>query len=105
METVETSAFTRQVTGLLSPEEYRVFQIHLVRHPEAGKVIPGTGGVRKVRTVAGGHGKRGGARVYYFWAKAVDVLYLLHIHAKSEMDQLTKDQEKALAALVRKEFD
>lgn len=101
---IETPVFTKRVTSLLSDEEYRQFQIDLIRQPDQGDLVRGTGGLRKARVAVGGHGKGRGARVYYYWAKDRDVLYLVYIHTKGETEQLTKEQEKALATLVRKEF-
>src|SRR5439155_13982894 len=64
---VETRVFTRRIDDLLSPEEYRLLQLALVTRPDAGKIIRGTGGLRKLRWAVSGRGKRGGARVIYFW--------------------------------------
>ena len=63
MVIVETSVFTRQVQALLSDEEYRQLQVMLIQHPDLGPVIPGSGGLRKMRWQAAGRGKRGGTRV------------------------------------------
>jgi hypothetical protein len=104
MEIMESAVFTKRVAAILTEEQYRLFQIDLLRQPEQGDVVPKMGGIRKTRVASGGHGKGRGARVYYYWAKAIDRLYLVYIHTKGETEQLTKDQEKALAALVRKEF-
>ena len=62
---VETSVFTRRVTALLPAEEYRELQSALLVDPKAGDTIPESGGLRKVRWSARGHGKRGGIRVIY----------------------------------------
>jgi len=64
----ETSIFTKQITDLFKDEEYRALQNYLVDMPEVGKVVPGSGGIRKVRWAASGRGKRGGARVLYYLA-------------------------------------
>jgi hypothetical protein len=64
---VETKAFTAGIGDLLEDDEYRALQLELVQRPEAGSVIPGTGGLRKLRWAVAGRGKRGGARVIYFW--------------------------------------
>ncbi|MBM3736374.1 MAG: hypothetical protein FJW39_11365 [Acidobacteria bacterium] len=69
MELIETSVFTRQITELLSDDEYRRFQTELAANPALGPVIRGGGGIRKVRVAAGSRGKSGGARVIYYWAK------------------------------------
>ena len=72
MEIIETSFFTRQVQAILSEEEYRQLQMALVLQPGMGAVIPGSGGLRKVRWSIGGRGKRGGIRVIYYWAVVHD---------------------------------
>ena len=101
---VETPTFAKRRPGLLSDEEYRLAQIALARDPELGAVIPGAGGLRKVRWELEGRGKRGGARVIYYWAVAQGVILLLFIYSKSELDNLTKGQLKALAHVVKEEF-
>jgi hypothetical protein len=65
VELIETSTFTRQITALLSDEEYRKFQSRLAARPGLGALIKGGGGVRKIRVAVGSRGKRGGARVIY----------------------------------------
>ena len=60
---IETSVFTKQVTELLSDDDYVFLQTHLAENPTAGDVIQGTGGLRKMRWAAMGKGKRGGVRV------------------------------------------
>ena len=71
---VETSVFTRQVHSMFDEESYRLLQVELIRRPAAGAVIPGSGGLRKIRWPGSGSGKRGGLRVIYFWH-----LSLIHI--------------------------
>jgi mRNA-degrading endonuclease RelE of RelBE toxin-antitoxin system len=100
----ETSVFTRQVCELLDDESYRLLQLRLVADPAAGKLIPGTGGLRKVRWQAAGRGKRGGVRVIYYWAPQPEVILMLLVYDKSERDDLSPQQKKVLAALVREEF-
>jgi hypothetical protein len=63
---VETKLFTRLVQEYLSDEAYSALQQALLADPEAGAVIPGSGGVRKLRWGVAGRGKRGGIRVIYF---------------------------------------
>lgn len=64
----ETTVFTRRVTRLLDVESYRLLQVRLAEDPKAGVVIPGTGGLRKIRWGSADTGKRGGVRVIYYWA-------------------------------------
>jgi mRNA-degrading endonuclease RelE of RelBE toxin-antitoxin system len=101
---VETRAFARRRPELLSDEEYRLAQIALARNPEVGKVIQGSGGIRKVRWELEGRGKRGGARVIYYWAVNREIVLLLGIYAKGEAESISRDQLKALATVVKEEF-
>jgi len=97
MRFVETPVFTKQVVNLLSDEEYRELQLALVLRPDQGSVIPGGGGMRKLRWRAGGKGKRGGARVIYYWYVAEAVVYMLDIYVKSGRDDLRRqDSSKCL---------
>jgi mRNA-degrading endonuclease RelE of RelBE toxin-antitoxin system len=100
----ETTVFTKQVKQLLDAESYRLLQLRLVADPEAGALIPGTGGLRKIRWQGSGKGKRGGIRAIYYWAGQVDVILILLAYPKSEQGDLTPAQKKILAALVREEF-
>ncbi len=104
MVILETSIFTRRVTELLPDDEYRELQATLVNHPDAGSVIPSGGGIRKIRWSASGHGKRGGARVIYYWATKQERILMLFIYAKNEKDDLTPDQLKTLKNVVEKEY-
>jgi mRNA-degrading endonuclease RelE of RelBE toxin-antitoxin system len=63
---VETPTFTRRVLQLLDDEGYGRLQAHLAKHPDAGDIIRSSGGLRKIRWAAKGHGKRGGVRVIYY---------------------------------------
>ena len=69
MVLIETRWFTRQIMSLLSDDECRQFQDWLMAHPDLGKRIPGGSGLRKIRLSVEGRGKRGGARVIYFWPR------------------------------------
>ena len=104
MVIIETSVFTRRITALLSDDEYRELQATLVERPKAGPVIPGSGGIRKLRWSASGRGKRGGARVIYYWATEQEHLLMLFIYAKNESDDLTQDQIKTLRQIVEREY-
>jgi hypothetical protein len=66
MVIIETPVFTRQVQAFRSDEEYRQLQSELIVRPDAGFIIPGSGGLRKVRWGYRGHGKRDGTRVIYY---------------------------------------
>jgi mRNA-degrading endonuclease RelE of RelBE toxin-antitoxin system len=98
---IETPVFTKLVTELISDDEYRKLQLALVLRPEAGKIISGSGGLRKIRWKNGGSGKRGGLRVIYFWDVPKDIIYMLLIYKKSKQEDLTPNQLKILRNLVK----
>jgi len=104
MVIIETSISTRRVTELLSDDEYRELQSILVENPEKGAIIPGGGGLRKIRWSGSGHGKRAGTRTIYYWATAKKQILMLFIYAKKERDELTPDQRKVLRQIVEKEY-
>lgn len=102
MVIIETSVFTRIIMELMSDDQYRELQAALVTDPKTGDLIKGTGGLRKVRWKLPGGGKRGGARIIYYWAVSDDQIYMLYGYAKNEQADLTKDQIKALKQIVEK---
>lgn len=80
---VETKLFTRLVSEYLTDSEYAGLQRFLLDHPEAGDLIRGSGGVRKLRWGVGGRGKRGGLRIIYFLRTHQDEIWLLTLYAKN----------------------
>ena len=92
---VETEPFLRQAASLWSDEERQEFVSFIGSNKFAGAEIPGTGGLRKVRWSRAGMGKRGGARVIYYYYQETTPLYLLWAYAKSVQEDLTP-KEKAL---------
>jgi hypothetical protein len=76
----------------------------LVLNPEKGRVITGSGGLRKIRCNIPGKGKSGGVRIIYYWVKRKDIILMLLIYPKNEQDNLTSVQLKTLKTLVEKEF-
>lgn len=96
----ETQAFARAAEKFWTEDERAELINHVARNPEAGDVIPGTGGVRKLRWARSGSGKRGGARVVYFYYRADCPLYLLLAYAKAQASDLTADEKKAVAAFA-----
>ena len=96
----ETSIFTRSAEKIWSEDERAELVDFVARNPEAGDLIPGTGGVRKLRWARAGSGKRGGARVIYFFYRPDCPLYLLLAYAKAKASDLTPDEKKAVAAFA-----
>jgi mRNA-degrading endonuclease RelE of RelBE toxin-antitoxin system len=88
MEFIEASAFTKYLYDYLSEEEYIGLQSFLLQYPESGKIVPGSGGVRKVRWAVSGRGKSGGARVIYYFKKQDDEIWLLTIYSKNEVENI-----------------
>jgi hypothetical protein len=85
---VETRLFTKLVQEYLSDDEYGALQQSLIANPEAGDVIPGSGGVRKLRWGAPGRGKRGGLRLIYFLRLRHGQIWMLTLYAKNVADNI-----------------
>jgi mRNA-degrading endonuclease RelE of RelBE toxin-antitoxin system len=81
---IETSTFTKLISTYLSDDEYLGLQRFLLKYPDAGAIIRGTGGVRKLRWGKSGKGKRGGIRAIYYWKRRDDEIWLLTVYDKSE---------------------
>ena len=92
----EMPLFIKQAEAVWSIEERSEFIDFIAGNPEAGDLIPGTGGIRKVRWSRGGSGKRGGVRVIYFLYDEVRPLYLLMVYSKARKEDLTPDEAKIL---------
>jgi mRNA-degrading endonuclease RelE of RelBE toxin-antitoxin system len=101
---VETPVFSRRLQGLLSDDDYRALQLALVFRPEQGVLIPGTGGLRKLRWSLRGKGKRGGLRVIYYWKSAEEVIYLLFLYSKNQQGDLTPDQLRWLTRTLEEDL-
>ena len=98
---VELSPFVAFRREYWTDEDLRALQIFLLVSPDAGDVIRGGSGLRKLRWSAQGKGKRGGARVIYYWHEPKHRMYLIYGYVKSDREDLTKQQTRALAALMK----
>jgi hypothetical protein len=85
---IETKLFTRLIDDLLSDDELGELQGFLMENPQAGEVVPGSGGVRKLRWGMRGRGKRGGLRVIYFVKTTQGVIYMLTVYPKNVTDNI-----------------
>ncbi len=83
-EFIESSLFAKLVYDYLTEDDYTAFQKFLMEQPDAGDVVRGSGGVRKLRWTRAGAGKSGGVRVCYYTGNAAGQILLLVIYAKSE---------------------
>lgn len=99
---IETPVFTRRLRELLDDDTYAAFQADLMKDPDAGDLIEGTGGIRRVRVASSGRGKRGGSRVIYYHFVADAQIALLLIYPKSEQGDLSADERAALKRIVEK---
>ena len=98
---IETSLFMKLLPEYLDDKEYRLLQIHLIGHPDAGALIRGSGGVRKVRWGAGGKGKSGGVRVIYYWLTAEHQIFFLTLYGKAEKEDLSAQDLKRVVQLLK----
>jgi len=100
MEFVETSIFTKRIARLLTDEAYRDLQAVLAENPRVGDVIPGAGGLRKLRWRGASRGKRGGLRIIYY-CESAHRLYMVFAYDKAKQGDLTADQLRVLGRYVK----
>ena len=93
---IELPAFTRRLLDLLDDDAYLGLQVHLAMRPDAGKLIRSSRGLRKLRWAAKGRGKRGGARVIYFWRTAAGQIVLARLYTKNEREDITAAEIKTI---------
>lgn len=103
---VELPPFERYRSDYFDDDSFVTLQRLLMSNPEAGNVIPGTGGLRKLRFTdeRRGKGKRGGLRVIYYWWNQGSQFWLFTVYAKNEMLDLTKAQRQLLKEMIKKEL-
>jgi len=97
---IETSIFTKEIQQLLPDDHYRMLQTALMLRPDAGSLIRGTGGLRKIRWNLPGTGKRGALRVIYYWSPP-DTIFMLFPYRKTAQADLTPEQLKILRRMVK----
>lgn len=105
MEFIEAPLFTQLLANYLSDDDYRELQLHLVRDPEAGDIIPGTGGFRKLRWADRRRrkGKRGGLRVIYYYLMSDVQVWLMTLYDKDTAADLSNAEKRVLKAAIEEE--
>ncbi|HDX4051473.1 TPA: type II toxin-antitoxin system RelE/ParE family toxin [Enterobacter soli] len=99
---IETEIFTEDVKLLLDDDEYRKLQVFLAMQPDYGDLIQNTAGLRKIRWLAGGKGKRGGVRVIYFHRTREFEIRLLLIYRKGIKDDLSATEKAVLKKIIER---
>ncbi|MBW7901166.1 MAG: toxin [Rhodocyclaceae bacterium] len=104
---VELPAFSRYRADYLDDKHFRGLQEAMMKNPEAGDVIEGTGGLRKLRhgDLRRGKGKRSGLRVIYYWWDGGSQFWLFTLYDKDEMADLNSDEKKALKGMLKAELE
>ncbi|WP_205203287.1 type II toxin-antitoxin system RelE/ParE family toxin [Azonexus hydrophilus] len=104
---VELPAFAKYRADYLDDEGFRGLQQSLLKNPEAGEVIEGAGGLRKLRhgDQRRGKGKRGGLRVIYYWWDGGRQFWLFTLYDKDEMENLSADEKKVLKGMLKVELE
>jgi len=100
---IETSLFTKLLASYLSDDDYRGLQSYLLQKPDAGDIVRGSGGVRKIRWASQGKGKSGGVRVMYYWKKSDHEIWMLTIYSKSERATISGHLLKQISEAIRHE--
>jgi hypothetical protein len=100
MTVLETPGFLREAAAVLPEAERAELISFLAANPDAGDIMPDTGGARKLRWRAPGRGKRGGVRVIYYFYNESLPLFLLNVFAKNEKANLTKAERNEMKALL-----
>jgi hypothetical protein len=100
MTVVETARFVKDVKSLMSDSEREEMVAFLGANPAAGEIIPETGGVRKLRWALAGRGKRGGARIIYYFHNERLPVFVLAAYGKNEKANLSKAEQNAMKRLI-----
>ncbi len=100
MTVAETGPFIRQAAKLWTEDDRNAFVDFIATNPDAGDVIPDTGGLRKIRWGRPNTGKGGGVRIIYFYHDDSMPLYLLLIYAKAERENWTGDEKRLARTLT-----
>ena len=102
---VEVPLFARKADGAMTIDELTEFKDFIARNPEAGDMIRGTGGLRKIRWKSHGSGKSGGARIIYYFQTDDIPLFLIPVYRKADRGRLTKAERNELRGLGKQLVD
>jgi hypothetical protein len=104
---VELPSFSRYRAEYLDDERFRGLQVEMLKSPEAGDLIEGTGGLRKLRygDPRRNKGRRGGLRVIYYWWDGGHQFWLFTLYDKDEMDDLSPKEKKAIKSMLEAELE
>jgi hypothetical protein len=97
---VETRQFQQRAATRMSDEERQAFITYIATDPEAGVIVPSTGGVRKVRWGIDSRGKRGGLRVMYYYHDDQMPIFLLTVFAKNEKDDIAESEKRVMRQVI-----
>ena len=100
---IETSIFTKSIQDYLEDDQLQQLQLSLLFRPDAGAIISGSGGLRKIRWKLPGKGKSGGIRIIYYY-DLPDTIYFLFSYKKSKQEDLTKKQLQILKKIIEEEL-
>ena len=101
MEFIETTGFSRLRENYLNDTQFNLLQLYLINFPDAGDVIRGSAGVRKLRWGLPGQGKRGGLRVVYYWISKDEQILFLTVYRKTEAADLSQEAIREMRKLVK----
>lgn len=103
MVIIETDIFTKRIHELMSDDDYAALQAALIKRPDQGALISGSGGLRKMRwATQSGKGKSAGSRVIYYWVSEDDQIRMLYAYRKAKQENLTPEQVKLLRQIVER---
>lgn len=97
---VELPTFLRSAAKVWADDEKEEFIDFIAQNPETGVIIPGTGGIRKIRWGRKGIGKRGGVRIIYFYYDMENPLFLITLYAKAERGDISPDEKRLFTEYV-----
>ena len=101
MEFIETTAFSRLRENYLDDRQFHLLQLYLMEFPDAGNIVRGSGGVRKLRWGSSGLGKRGGLRIIYYWITKDEQILFLTVYRKNEAADISTDTLKEMRKIVK----